>query len=442
MKNKIYFLVFLVQSLVFSSLWASPKAEKSESSKSDSPKEKIKEKKAPKPETLIFSFFNDKTTSDTLKFREKLVSALMEKENINWKTISLSLPSPDIEAIAEAVKLYKQGGAAGMENKLDVGLEKISQAIEKFEDNPYSLATDTGKALKQYRIALKYGVLFSFFSSKPDISRKYLKSYANLKPDSPANKWPSEMKKIYEAIYKPIQESGEGKITIVSQPPGAEIYLNYKKAGTTPLTIGKQKLGTKILCAVKPGYKPLVKKENYNPTKTKKKKIKLSLEPAGDNQLKHLLPAEMELGQKEAGSSIMAVAKDSKVQMLLFLYFDTKNSQKTSVTGFIFDKRLKTRLKKYTLDFNPASPDSQKINKFVTELYKDVPLDGKIPKKIEGPGLFSKAWDGITSISEKKYFWHTMGGIGGAIVIGAVTTIILTTQSSYRPRGGQHILFK
>jgi hypothetical protein len=366
----------------------------------------------------------------------------MEKENIKWETVSLSLPSPNINAIAEAKKLYKEGGAAGMENKIDVGLEKINQAIEKFEDNPYSLATDTGKALKKYRIALKYGVLFSFFTSKPDISRKYLKTYANFKPDSPASKWPAEMKKIYETVYKPIQKSGEGKITIVSDPPGAEIYLNYKKVGTTPLTIDKQKFGTKVICAVKPGYKPSVKTEAYNPAKTKDKKIKLSLKPSSDNQLKHLLPAEMELGQQKAGPNIMAVAKVNKVQMLLFLYFDTKSSQKTSVTGFIFDKRLKTRLKEYRMDFNPSSLDPNKINQFITNLYTDVPLDGKIPKKIEGPGLFSKAWDGITSIPQKKYFWHTMGGIGGAIVIGAVTTIILTTQNNYRPQGGRHILFK
>ncbi|MBU1538090.1 hypothetical protein KKF84_22450, partial [Myxococcota bacterium] len=57
--------------------------------------------------------------------------------------------------------------------------------------------------------------------------------------------------------------------------------------------------------------------------------------------------------------------------------------------------------------------------------------------------FFKDFMGGVSSLPEKKYFWHTVGGIGGALLVGTATAIFLLTQKETpRPYGSRVLTFR
>ncbi len=102
---------------------------------------------------------------------------------------------------------------------------------------------------------------------------------------------------------------------------------------------------------------------------------------------------------------------------------------------------------KKTVDPQIVTPEQVRL--YVASMFEGVRLDGKVgpkpsPKKPEGPGFLSGVWTSVKSLPEKKYFWHTMGGIGGALVVGAIVTAVLlsgeNTDEFRRTTGSKLVL--
>lgn len=194
--------------------------------------------------------------------------------------------------------------------------------------------------------------------------------------------------------------------------------------------------------ATHPGYKPAVMKYMYDPAKGAQT-VKITLQPKLNSPLKFLLPAKLELGHDTPGDNINSAVKKLGVNIMLFYYLQAKSATEVKVTAFLFDPRVKKKLKEISKSFSAVSATPDAIKHFVASVFKGVRLDGKLTPDKPKSSFIKDLWGGVTSLPEKKYFWHTMGGIGGAVLIGTATAIYLLTQKDQAmPRGTRVILFR
>jgi PEGA domain len=402
-----------------------------------------KETISPKPKTAGFFYYQGFITKNILKFKDQLAGAIAYSSKIEWSPLALSLPLDKSEEVENAIKLIKEGSALGKEAKLEEGFAKYSTALKILDKNIYTLsvALKQGKGKKKYRSLLKKMAIFSFYLGDKDTSKQYIQRYFYLRYSDKIEKWPEDMQPLWKEVNEPYKAKGKGKLTITTDPPGATIYYKFKDKGPSPL-IKTSPSGEIILCATFPGYKPAVKRIILNPVNETKTHIVLL--PMLDTPMKYLLPSKLELGHSVPGPNIMAAATNLNVNVMVFFYIQAKSAKNVKVTAFLFDKRVKKKLNEITKTFNPAAASSKDIKHFIASIFKGIRLDGKIEKPKAKPKFFSTLWTGITKIPQKKYFWHTMGGIGGALLIGSATAaiIMLTQKDSPRPMGARVLILR
>ena len=137
-------------------------------------------------------------------------------------------------AIAEARKKYTSG--IGL---LEAGNhEKASDALQKAVDQMKENIGD----LKNFDIlsdALAK-LARAYFEAGYDFdARKRMKEYAHLKPETSLDpkKYPKELRDIYQREAKKVDKGGTGTLKISSNVEGAEVFIDGKKKGETPVDV-------------------------------------------------------------------------------------------------------------------------------------------------------------------------------------------------------------
>ena len=210
--------------------------------------------------------------------------------------------------------------------------------------------------------------------------------------------------------------------------------------GVAPVAFHRVPPGEVILCVVHEGFKPKIVRFQFDPATPQKKHVEL--EPLKNSILsKYLFPAKSELGAKKMSVNLVDASKEIGVDLMVMTYIEVKSPAEATVSMFLFDKRIKKKLKEITKTFNPQNYSHEEIQSFVGSLFKGVDLSGIVVKpkpKIKTPPPVS-VW---TKMFKSKYFLPIVGGIGGSLILGAVVTgvYLYTDKPSKPPIGGKIVL--
>jgi len=381
----------------------------------------------PKPSASGTVFMDGAVTEPILTLQQSLMGALGYSTSIAWTSPDLSLPPPNIADIDKTKEMMEKANALGKEGEIEKGLAELQAALKLLDDNIYTLCTAMPKAIGKYINFLRRLSVFLWYNNDQDGATAMLNRLFALHPAIEFKKFTKELKPLFTDLQKAHGELGLTTLSVTTDPPGAKVYYNFELQGPSPVKIEEVPAGEAIVLAVMPGYEPQVARIAVTPAEAGVSQA-ITLKPGP--VLMALTPARAELAMKTAGPAVLAAADFLKVDVLVLVHFDIKGPREVILTGTVFDRRSKVRLSevKKTVDPNTVTPDQVKT--YVASLFAGVRLDGKVgpppkAKQPEGPGFLSGMWTSIGSLPQKKYFWHTMGGIGGALVVGAIVTAVL-----------------
>ncbi|MBN2723192.1 MAG: PEGA domain-containing protein [Deltaproteobacteria bacterium] len=397
------------------------------------------QKTSPKPQVSSHFFIEGKSSDAILKFKSSMEGALGYSEIIEWKQVSLSMPLPASDQLLEGAAFYKAGKKAGKAGDLQSAYDNFSKAMEVYEKNHYALAMEGKKGKKKFRNTLKNLAAFSYFLNDKTAAEKYLLKYLAWKPKADEKSFPDQMATFVKKVREGFLEKGRGKLVVTTEPPGATIYYKTKMKGAAPVTFKSAPHGNVVIVATLPGYEVAV--EDFSIDAKTGKTLHIVMKPNKTGILNSLINSRMELSHKSAGKNILDSCRKAKVDMMVYMIMKVAGTNSVEVTAFLFDSRLSSKLNEIKKTFDAVNSTPEEQRHFIKRLFTGVPLNGKWPKKKKKPGALSVMFSSLKKIPQSRYFWPAVGGIGGVIVAGTITAIIIATSGSeYYPRTGAKLL--
>jgi len=399
----------------------------------------------PKPSASGTVFMDGAVTEPVLTLQQSLIGALGYSPAVTWKSPDLSFPAPNIAEIDKTKEHLDKARDLGKDGEIEKGLAELQAALKLLDDNIFTLCTSTPKAIGKYINVLRRLSVFLFYNNDKDGAKAILNKLFALHPSIEFKKFTKELKPLFMETQKAHGELGVTTLSVTTDPPGAKVYYNFELQGPSPVKVEEVPAGEAILLAVLPGYEPQVARVPVTPSEAGVSHV-ITLKPGA--ALQALTPARAEMGMTAAGPAVLAAADFLKTDLLVLVHFDIKGPREVILTGAVFDRRSKVRLSEMKKTVDPQTVTPAQVKTYVASLFNGVRLDGKIgaapkAKQPEGPGFMSGVWTSISSLPEKKYFWHTMGGIGGAIVVGAIVTALMLSGENtdeYRRTTGSKLV--
>ena len=328
----------------------------------------------------------------------------------------------------------------------------IQQAIDIYEENLHGFI-DGPFGFQPLEKALAVQVSVAFQTGDDDITRRALLKILALRPKVKFDekKFPSGVKEKLLNLRLERDELGTASIQVASKPNAAVVYLNGKKIGRAPVSLPKVKLGYHYVTLRRDGYKTMTKVVKVSPPDGVTTTIKMK--KANTELFASLVQALHNLGGARAGPGVVGASKVLGVKILILGRITMRGNEAT-VNLFPYDVRTKRLLKgpiKETIDVTDLGTKPATLAK---KVLSDVPLDGsekkvtkkkKKTKKKSGSSWksFKKSWK---KFRNWKGFWYTVGGVAGAVVIGATVGLVLglTPQDRWTrmPGGSRTVILR
>ncbi len=165
-------------------------------------------------------------------------------------TVRTGAPAGNEQAAIEAQRLADAGFTALNTGDKNTAVTTFQKAWDVLAQNP-----GVGNIRLHARVAKGLGVA-SFMTGKPTRGKELIKRSLLLFNKQTANEYAYtvDVRNIYEHAKREISEKAQGNIEVRSTPDGAEVYLDGKFKGYTPITLQNSAAGSHLVEVVKDGY--------------------------------------------------------------------------------------------------------------------------------------------------------------------------------------------
>jgi hypothetical protein len=137
-------------------------------------------------------------------------------------------------AIAAARKKYTSGIGLLEAGNHEKAADALQKAVDQMKENIGDLKNFDILSDALSKLARAY------FEAGYDFdARKRMKEFAHLKPETSLDpkKYPKELRDIYQREAKKVDKGGTGTLKITSNVEGAEVFIDGKKKGATPVDV-------------------------------------------------------------------------------------------------------------------------------------------------------------------------------------------------------------
>jgi hypothetical protein len=296
-------------------------------------------------------------------------------------------------AIEEGKGLLEEGKAAYEQLDLEAAQAKFEAALKKFEfgygylDKP-SLLVET---------LMYLGASWVLVGEPEKATAVFLQAY-----DIPGKKtmdtelFPPNIQEIFVAARQAYESAARGKVSLVSEPQGAELYLDSSYRGGSPLQIEELRVGDHLVRAIKDGYRPWGGRVKVEPSKVKR--FKITLKPTGNRQefSKDFAGLAAELLKGDPGPASLAMGKLLGAERMALVVLEGEEASMT-LRGFVTNVGEPLRLTRAQIVLDATAGDYEaKLKEFLLRLLSSTPgqeeIDAgaadaaKLVAKVEGDG--------------------------------------------------------
>jgi hypothetical protein len=351
--------------------------------------------------------------SHQVDMREKVsVASLRDLLEPNQKAKSV---------VATAAKTLKKARASLSDLEIDKGLSSAEQTVALLEQNVSALGP---KGLRLLVKSLTTLALAQFLKGLKSKASESLSRAVVFDPSLNYNKkrFPPQMKEMFDGVHFLVSELGRGSAVIKTTPSGAQVYVNGKFVGLSPVTAKGLIVGKNYVTARLLGYKtqtlPL---EVAGPSKPSEKTIALaSIAGNAASILDAALTAALE---KQTVGAHKELATRYKLNLLILGKVASAAAGTLKVSLRLYDSGRKKVVGAAESEVKMPADSEIEAKKVVDALFASaVVIKRPKPKpKPSGPGFFSR-------MVKSKYFWPVVGGVLGAMAIAGATVGIIAAS--------------
>jgi hypothetical protein len=233
-----------------------------------------------------------------------------------------------------------------------------------------------------------------------------------------AEQFPAEYFELFEETRaRLLSEGARGALTVVTDPAGAEVFVDGRSIGPSPARADGLLVG---------GHYVTVKLTGYNEYAARaevfggsEQRVEYTLDRAANALiLEQNIPAiRRELGRERAGDAIRGIFGYLPVnQIVIGLVSQTPDGGLT-LALYLYDLRTQFLLAQRDAELRPeqTTDESQRL---ATELYEGVSLAGRVDAPDDDPDFEDDP------IWEQWWFWTAIGAVtvGGAVALIAITS--------------------
>ena len=390
----------------------------------------------PAPDATFYLFATDDTASARADVSSTVETALTVDEGVKLKRLDELLGEDPSEwdrlheevndgcraARAKLAELETETALPGMKECVR-GLEKLLGLAEVRED--------LYKNLQSLAIAF-------FLNGSDSGAEKALRQALIIKPDPGAldpEMFPVKMRPILEELLLNF-ELDKADLEVVSDPPGAEIYLNGILMGTAPMKLEGLFFGLAYVTARLPGYGPYV--ERIPVYEASPDTVKIEMPPPKVDLTSELASARRAFGsEKLPGSTVSTLRRKVPVNVVILGLLTAGDGAGIRLRLCAYDLTDGSRMACRTADADTADAGEDVFEGSANELVakmNEVSAPAEEDRKPRGPGFGKK----LVKVVKSPIFLGVAGGVVGAAV--AVTLLaVLIPEASVRPRGGRFV---
>jgi hypothetical protein len=366
---------------------------------------------------------------------------LAADSRLRFRTLDLILAPPDVadRALADADKALADAKQAYVDMDLDKAKSLLETALKAYQKFLPALATrtDTVTPMRDGFVLLAN---VRFFEGNQDGARDALRYVFALDGSVRWNKtmFPPQMKKLVVEARLLYETLGTGRLTIDSDPQGASVWLNgIKLPDKTPSQPVDAPNGPNFISYGRRGWAPqtqafvvdgggadshalaTLSRYPHNPmAPIDQARAKIDDSPA---------PAALKQACAQLGVDMLVLVKTSRAG-------DKDDAPPEILTGYLYDARPARIINRVEMKVEGDLAATARV--LTEQLFHGVRLDGvwAPPKAPEKPKWHQRLWSEVKDDWGKfrhwKYFWYTVGGVAGAVVIGTVVGATVSHQRS------------
>jgi hypothetical protein len=343
-------------------------------------------------------------------------------------TVMYGIPANSQDFLIQADSLFDSAKAEYENLELDSAIDKLNKAMGKLEGGvayltDLSLATD---------ILYYLGVCHSFNGDEAKSEEAFLRAYV-LAPDKQPDPdvFPPDVIDMFNLAVANVHEIGTGSLSVSSEPGAAQVYLDGKFMGLTPVTIDNIVAGKHFVRLVSVGHQlgGQTAVVQAGQTQTVNAKLFPAYNAAKVFTLADGLPAQLVKGVDVAAPSLGSISSALGVTQLLIVWVTSGDASYLSASFFVYDSMRSAVIAQRQGDSLPVQEGtlSMKADELARNTLQAAlqagAAGGAVVTVIGGPaagGGEGGGEGGKASVASKWWFWLAL--IGGAAAIGGATT--------------------
>ncbi len=273
-------------------------------------------------------------------------------------------------AIEDGKQLLDEGKAAYEQLDLEVAQTKFEAALKKFEFG-YGYLDKQAPLIEAYMYLGASWVLVG----EPDKATAVFTQAHDIpgKKTMDGELFPPNIQEVFDAAQQAYDSAPRGKVSLVSEPQGAEVYLDSSYRGGSPLQIEELRVGDHLVRALKDGYRPWGGRVKVEAGKVKR--FKITLKPSSGRQEFSksfaALAAELLKGEPAKATAAMGTLLGAERMVLVVL-----EGEDTAMTlrGFVTTTDEPLRMSRAETSLDTTADDYPKqLKEFLLRLLSATP---------------------------------------------------------------------
>jgi PEGA domain len=399
---------------------------------------------APAGPRITAHAYEEETTAEKAEKAEKAMGEVLgADQRFVFKPLAgLLEPTDDVPRfLGEADIAVVDADQAFSEMDLAKAKTLLQTAIDTYTKYLPQLA-ERGGGITPLRDAYVRLAKTRFFDGDNDGSRDALRYIWVLDPELNFNPkmFPPQMKKEVVEAKLLFQTLGNGKLTIDSDPQGAEVWLNGVKLPKVTPVETEAPPGPNLVSYKHRGYVSITKMFEINGGGEAAAAVQ-GLERHANNPLAGINRARLHLDEARLPHELHDTVKSLDHEMILLLRFgrhdEPDGSFTTQLSAYLYDARPDRVIKKGERRVPEAAvPDASRD--LAKELTAGIRLDGVwVPPIIPKPPSKSSLWfahvkERLSDFRHSSAFWYVVGGVAGAAVLATVVGVSVSAEQHQR----------
>jgi tetratricopeptide (TPR) repeat protein len=188
---------------------------------------------------------------------------------------------------------------------------------------------------------------------------------------------------LFEKAQQAVKANRRGSVELISDPPGAQAYLDGRRVGLTPTVAFGLKVGDHYATFKLQGYVKAAQKITVNPAKQLKYTTSLRRSEKYLLLDQSLRDAQRSLGKPKASPEMVSLSTFLFIDQVIFVSLEQSGSSSITVQAYLYDLRSKLALSRAALSLSPKN--LKDLQRLAEMLYLNVTYDGTLVAPPEPP---------------------------------------------------------